>query len=276
VDLAARAFVWLCRIESTADRPFPLSFEGGSSNSSYKAKFGTALEPLPDFWLYKRKNQADDGGRTRDLKLGKLALYQLSYVRAWLILRPARDCRGEPRSNLGAVSARAFAAVLAVLAVVGLLTYGLLSKGSSGVNLGEPAPAGALPRLEGAGTGSLADYRGRWVLVNFWASWCGPCRQEAPTLESFQHEHGGPGFTVLGVDTRDLSGDGQRFVREFGLSYPQLRDGDGQAAHDFGTTGVPENFLIDGQGKVRLLRHGPVTAEYLRQYVAPMLPKARS
>jgi cytochrome c biogenesis protein CcmG, thiol:disulfide interchange protein DsbE len=174
------------------------------------------------------------------------------------------------------VSARALLAFVAVLALVGLLGYGLLSKGSTGVALGEAAPAGPLPRLEGRGAGSLADYRGRWVLVNFWASWCVPCRQEAPALEKFEREHGGPGFTVLGIDTRDLSGDGQRFVRQYGLTYPQLRDGDGQRAHDFGTTGVPENFLVDPRGKLRLLNRGPVTAEYLRRYVAPLLPDSRS
>jgi cytochrome c biogenesis protein CcmG, thiol:disulfide interchange protein DsbE len=174
------------------------------------------------------------------------------------------------------VSVRALLAFVAVLALVGLLGYGLLSKGSTGVALGEAAPAGRLPRLEGKGSGSLADYRGRWVLVNFWASWCVPCRQEAPALERFEREHGGPGFTVLGIDTRDLSGDGQRFVRQYGLTYPQLRDGDGQRAHDFGTTGVPENFLVDPRGKLRLLNRGPVTAEYLRQDVAPLLPDANS
>ena len=174
------------------------------------------------------------------------------------------------------MSARALLAFVAVLALVGLLGYGLLSKGSTGVALGEAAPAGPLPRLEGKGSGSLADYRGRWVLVNFWASWCVPCRQEAPALESFEREHGGPGFTVLGIDTRDLSGDGQRFARQYGLTYPQLRDGDGQRAHDFGTTGVPENFLVDPRGKLRLLNRGPVTAEYLRQDVAPLLPGGNS
>jgi cytochrome c biogenesis protein CcmG/thiol:disulfide interchange protein DsbE len=174
------------------------------------------------------------------------------------------------------VSARAFAAVAAVLAVVGLLAYGLVSKGSAGVSLGEPAPTAGLSRLEGDRSGSLADYRGRWVLVNFWASWCVPCRQEAPVLESFQRAHGGREFTVVGIDTRDLSGDGRSFVREFGLSYPQLRDGDGDAAHEFGTTGVPENFLLDPRGRVRLLLRGPVDDDYLRQEVAPLLPGGRS
>lgn len=170
------------------------------------------------------------------------------------------------------MSVRSAIAVLAVLAVVGLLTYGLLSKGSSGVGLGDTAPASTMPRLEGGGDGSLAEYRGRWVLVNFWASWCVPCRQEAPALERFQHRHGGPGFTVLGIDSRDLSGDGQGFVERYGLSYPQLRDGNGDAAHEFGTTGVPENFLVDPRGKIRLLIRGPVTPEYLREAVAPLLP----
>jgi cytochrome c biogenesis protein CcmG/thiol:disulfide interchange protein DsbE len=161
-----------------------------------------------------------------------------------------------------------------VLAVVGLLTFGLLSKGSSRVGVGEVAPASPLPQLAGGGNGSLTDYRGRWVLVNFWASWCGPCREEAPALEKFQRRHGGPGFTVVGIDTRDLSGDGRAFVRRFGLSYPQLRDGDGASAHDFGTTGVPENYLIDPEGKVRLLVVGPVDPEYLDSEVAPLLPDA--
>jgi cytochrome c biogenesis protein CcmG/thiol:disulfide interchange protein DsbE len=159
-----------------------------------------------------------------------------------------------------------------VVALLGLLVFGLVSKGSSGLALGDPVPDRPLPRLEGDGEGSPADYRGRWVLVNFWASWCVPCREEAPALEEFQQQHGGPKFTVLGIDTRDLSDDGRAFVRQYGLSYPQLRDGDGDAAHDFGTTGVPENFLVDPAGKVRLLVRGPVGEEYLREQVEPLLP----
>lgn len=174
------------------------------------------------------------------------------------------------------MSVRSSIAVLAVLAVVGLLVFGLVSKGSSGLELGEAAPKEPLPRLEGGGAESLADYRGRWVLVNFWASWCLPCREEAPALERFQRRHGGPEFTVLGIDSRDLSSDGRDFVAQYELTYPQLRDGDGDAADDFGTTGVPENFLIDPAGKVRLLVRGPVSEEYLREEVAPLLPEGGS
>ena len=166
--------------------------------------------------------------------------------------------------------------MLAVLAVVGLLVYGLASKGSSGVGVGDPAPDAPMPRLEGGGDGSLAEYRGRWVLVNVWASWCVPCKEEAPALESFQDQHGGPRFTVLGIDSRDLSGDGQAFVKRFGLTYPQLRDGNGDVAHEYGTTGVPENYLIDPRGVVRLHVVGPVTSDSLREEVAPPLSEGKS
>jgi cytochrome c biogenesis protein CcmG/thiol:disulfide interchange protein DsbE len=169
------------------------------------------------------------------------------------------------------VSARSFIVFLAVLAVIGLLGFGLLSKGNPGVEVGDAAPETELPRLEGSGTGSLADYRGEWVLVNFWASWCDPCRDEAPELEEFQQRHRDSRFTVLGIDTQDLSDDGRAFAEEFDLTYPQLHDGDGSAADDWGTSGVPENFLVGPEGKVRLLFRGPVGEAYLREEVAPLL-----
>jgi cytochrome c biogenesis protein CcmG/thiol:disulfide interchange protein DsbE len=173
------------------------------------------------------------------------------------------------------VSFRSVIAVLAVLAVLGLLVVGLASKGSSGVGPGDRAPTGPLPQLEGTASQSLADYRGRWVLVNIWASWCIPCRAEAPDLERFQQRYGGSKFTVLGIDSRDLTDDGREFVDRYGLSYPQLRDGNGGAAHEYGTTGVPENYLVDPTGTVRLHAPGPVGREYLSNEVAPLLPKGR-
>jgi cytochrome c biogenesis protein CcmG, thiol:disulfide interchange protein DsbE len=172
------------------------------------------------------------------------------------------------------VSARAFAAFLAVLAVVGLLGYGLVSEGNTGLEEGAAVPDDPLPRLGEPGEASLADYRGRWVLVNFWASWCDPCRTESPDLARFHRENRDRRFTVLGIDTQDLSGDGLAFVREFGLRYPHLRDPEGEAAEAWGTTGVPETFLVDPAGRLRLLRRGPVDEEFLRREVATRLPEA--
>ena len=162
--------------------------------------------------------------------------------------------------------------VLAVVAAIALLTFGLISKGNSRIAVGEAVPAKTLPKLETGGTESIDRYRGKWVLVNFWASWCEPCRDEAPALQKFQEEHGGAEFTVVGIDTQDLSDDGRRFVKEFGLSYPQMHDGNGDYGREYGTTGVPENYLIEPAGKGHALWAGPGDAKSLREQVAPALP----
>jgi cytochrome c biogenesis protein CcmG/thiol:disulfide interchange protein DsbE len=170
------------------------------------------------------------------------------------------------------VTTKTFVAVIAVLAAIGLLAYGLLSKGGSTVAVGDPAPDKQLSQLGGGGSGEIADYRGRWVLVNFWASWCEPCKAEAPALESFQKEHAPQGFTVLGINLDDNTGDATDFVRRYGLTYPQLRDGDGSERRDaYGMTGFPESFLVDPSGKLALIRRGAVDESYLTDQVAPLI-----
>ena len=83
------------------------------------------------------------------------------------------------------------------------------------------------------------------MLVNVWASWCTPCRDESPALERFHRAHRDQRFTVLGVDSNDLSGDALGFVRKYGITYPQLHDGSGDFSEDeLGTTGVPESLLV--------------------------------
>ena len=167
---------------------------------------------------------------------------------------------------------RSVIAVLLAVAVVALLVFGLLSKGNSRLAIGASAPAPTLPKLTEKGSGSLKEYRGKWVLVNFWASWCIPCQDEAPALAKFQQEHGGKNFTVLGIDTQDISDDGVKFAKKFGLDYPLLHDGNGDNSHEFGTTGVPENFLIEPSGKLAWFEPGPVDSKILEEHVAPLLP----
>jgi cytochrome c biogenesis protein CcmG, thiol:disulfide interchange protein DsbE len=165
------------------------------------------------------------------------------------------------------VSTRGLIVFLAVLAVIGLLGYGLLSKGASAIATGDPAPDGELERLgTPAASTKLSDVLHGWTVVNFWASWCGPCRAEAPLLEDFWQAHRRQGVTVVGVDLDDASDDALAFIKRYGLTYPQLRDGDGRSWRDrFGMTGFPESFLIDPSGRLAVIRRGPVTEEVLRE-----------
>ena len=169
------------------------------------------------------------------------------------------------------MSARAFLAFLAVCSVIGLLGFGLLSKGEATIAVGEPAPDRELPVLGGPGVGSIAAYRGRWVLVNLWASWCVPCRQEAPELDRFAREYRGRNVTVLGIDVQDNSDDALAFLREFDVRYPQLRSIGDERSEAFGSTGVPENFLVDPRGRLALIWRGPVDREFLADNVVPIV-----
>ena len=163
-------------------------------------------------------------------------------------------------------------AFVAVCAIIGLLGYGLLSKGATKIEVGEAVPDRTLPMLGHPGSGKIADYRGEWVLVNLWASWCGPCRQEAPVLESFYRSAPGRGATVLGIDVQDNSDDALSFVRKVGATYPELRSVGDERSSAFGSTGVPESFLVDPHGKLALIWRGPfVDEEALDQSVDPLV-----
>ena len=173
------------------------------------------------------------------------------------------------------MSGKTFAAVIAVLGVVALLTFGLVAKNEESLEIGDAAPVVELEPLAedtgSVGTESVADYRGQWVLLNIWASWCGPCEDESPDLVAFQERHGGPDFTILGIQTQDGTEDGLAFVEDFDLNYPSLRDGSGDYADDLGSTGVPETILLDPEGDVAYIRRGQVDAELLDDEVAPLL-----
>jgi len=116
---------------------------------------------------------------------------------------------------------------------------------------GAPAPAFALPGLDGREI-ALGDLRGRVVFVNFWATWCPPCRDEAPALERLYRSLSGEGFELLGVSIDDpAAGEAiERFRAEHGLSFPLLVDADRSVYRAYQATGVPETFLVDRSGRV--------------------------
>jgi cytochrome c biogenesis protein CcmG, thiol:disulfide interchange protein DsbE len=169
------------------------------------------------------------------------------------------------------MSTRAFLAFLAVCAVIGLLAFGLLSKGEAKIVVGEPVPDRELPVLGGSGQGSIADYRGRWVLVNLWASWCIPCRQEAPDLDRFARQYRKRSVSVLGINVQDNSDDAIAFLRDYDVRYRQLRSIGDERSAAFGSTGVPENFLVNPRGRLALIWRGPVDQRFLEQQVVPIV-----
>jgi cytochrome c biogenesis protein CcmG/thiol:disulfide interchange protein DsbE len=116
-----------------------------------------------------------------------------------------------------------------------------------------------LRRLEGTGTVSLASFRGHPVVLNFWASWCGPCKSEASVLESAWSRYRSKGFVFLGVDYHDLASDARRFVAAHGLTFPMLEDGSGDVTGSYGISQVPETYVLNRQGQVVAHLAGPIT-----------------
>ena len=164
-----------------------------------------------------------------------------------------------------------------VLALVALLAYGLASnkrsESPSSTLINKVAPTPMLPTLDGPGKSSLAAYRGKVVLLNYWASWCDPCRSEAPLLQRWQPTLEKRGGTILGVDVLDVTGDAKAFVRKYGLTYPMLRDGDGSSQTAYGILAYPESFVIGRNGRIAAARRGVVNDQFMRQSVLPLLAK---
>ena len=124
-----------------------------------------------------------------------------------------------------------------------------------------PAPEFALERLDEDGTLTLSSLAGKAVVLNFWASWCLPCKDEAPFLEQLWREHRDRGLVVVGLDAKDFRRDARRFARRFGLTFPLVYDGPGSVLDDWGVTGFPESFVLDREGRVVEAFVGDVTSD---------------
>jgi len=162
-------------------------------------------------------------------------------------------------------------AAVAAVALIGLLGYGLSARGDDrslddavARNERPAAPSAALPVLGKTVKQSLADMRGKVVVLNFWASWCPPCETEAPALVDLQRrlQRDGTG-TVLGVTRDDSTPDSLKKVSEWKINYPSLRDVDNVLAKKFGSKNVPETFVIDAQGRVAALSRGEINRKFL-------------
>ncbi|HEY2631701.1 MAG TPA: redoxin domain-containing protein [Solirubrobacteraceae bacterium] len=167
--------------------------------------------------------------------------------------------------------------LLAGAALVGLLVYGVSAQSTNrtlddavarGLRPRAPSAADPLPRLSGGGESSLAAYTGKVVLLNFWASWCEPCQEEAPRLERLQSELSRHDGTVLGVTYKDASPDSLSFVKQYRITYPNLRDASGEFAHSFGTNELPESFVIDRDGHIVAISRGEASEGFLKRALA--------
>ncbi len=127
-----------------------------------------------------------------------------------------------------------------------------------------------LPKLDG-GEAALSDWKGRVVVLNIWASWCPPCREEGPLLERTQQAIARKGATVVGVTWNDSIPDAKAFAEKAGMTYPELRDVDGTFARAWGTKGLPETFIIDRKGKVLAISRGQVSAKWLDDNLSLLL-----
>ncbi len=170
------------------------------------------------------------------------------------------------------------AAVAIALALVALLAYGVAQNApdktiDDAVAAGKriPAPALDLPRLDGAGRLSLAALRGKVVVLNFWASWCPPCRGESPILEKWHRRIAARGGTMLGVDVLDLESDARAFVHRYGMTYPIVRDGDGGSRKAFDVYQQPDTIVIDRRGRIATVVRGPITDADMQRILPRLL-----
>lgn len=176
---------------------------------------------------------------------------------------------GAPRRRRVLVSGLILAPIAAILA---LLAYGF-TRDPGYVRsplLAKPASAFTLPLFDG-GTLRLEELRGKVVFLNFWASWCPPCRAEARTLEAAWREYRDRGIVFVGVDIQDKEEDARAFLLEFAITYPNGIDRGNRIAFDYGVWGVPETFIIDRDGRISYKHVGAID----RETMAVKLDEAR-
>ncbi len=190
-----------------------------------------------------------------------------------------KDVSGEVTGNAGIRRLVVVVGMVGVLAA--LFTYGILRDPTRrddipSALLNKPTPNFSMPlfdryRPEYGGVFDAAASRGKPLVVNFWASWCGPCRIEMPLLEASWKEHQGD-VLFVGINTQERSAkDAQALLDEFGLSYPNGRDESNRVNIEYGLFGLPETFFIRADGTLQYRHSGPLTQEIMSEQLEALL-----
>jgi cytochrome c biogenesis protein CcmG/thiol:disulfide interchange protein DsbE len=182
---------------------------------------------------------------------------------------------------------RGWLLILAGVVVVGLVAGALIAVlddnsasdgsmrggavGAGGAEVGSPAPDFVLPALDGGGEVRLADFRGRPVIVNFWASWCNPCRDEFPLLKQALRDHRADRLAVIGVTYRDIPDDSRNFVEQMKAGWPQAVDDDRVVADAFGVRSIPITFFIRPDGTIAARQFGFTSEAALAEPIGKLL-----
>jgi cytochrome c biogenesis protein CcmG, thiol:disulfide interchange protein DsbE len=169
------------------------------------------------------------------------------------------------------------AAIALLVALVALFAQSVLQGSATVVaELGDgkrpQAPNFTLPRLSGTGDVSLQSFRGKVVLLNFWASWCAPCREEAPLFNQIQSHYGSRGVAVVGVDSQDFASAARSFARELHVNYTLVHDSSNNVTNRWGvSSGFPVTFVINRRGAVQKVFVTEVTGNMLQRAMQPLL-----
>lgn len=166
---------------------------------------------------------------------------------------------------------KAFIVVALVLAVTLTACGGLDLPGSQGITVGKVARDFSLPSVDGQ-LASLSDYSGNVVMVNFWATWCPPCKAEIPDFEAAYQAYKDDGFVVLGIEVGDSARVVEPWVTGLGMSYPVLLDESSRVMKEYRVPGLPTSLFVDRDGVIQVRHVGYLSAAKLDEYLAQVLP----
>lgn len=182
---------------------------------------------------------------------------------------PKKPPKPEPKPGFGF---GAWVMMLGIVVATVVLGIQLANQNQIQPQPGDIAPDFSLETFDGQPL-KLSDLRGRIVVINFWASWCAPCRTEAPELQAIWEDYGARGVVVIGVNWLDAERDARAFMDEFGMTYPNAPDTGETVGRMYRITGAPENFVIDQNGVVVQTIAGPTTYDSLTTMLDDLLAK---